>query len=100
VTGSVMRFITAKLKVNEQRSAVARPWERKFLGFSFTSGRMPKRRIEPKAVLRLPAKTWELTQRTGGRSTERMATDLTRYLQGWIGYFGKCQTPSVIASRF
>jgi RNA-directed DNA polymerase len=100
VMGSVTRFITTKLKlkVNEQKSAVARPWERKFLGFSFTSGRMPKRRIAPKAVLRFQAKVRELTQRTGGRSTERMATELARYLQGWIGYFGKCQTPSVLAS--
>ena len=97
--GSVTRFITTKLKlkVNEQKSAVARPWERKFLGFSFTSGRVPKRRIAPKAVLRFRAKVRELTQRTRGRSTEQMATELSRYLQGWIGYFGKCQTPSVLA---
>src|SRR5271157_637320 len=100
VMGSIRRFITTKLKlkVNEQKSAVARPWERKFLGFSFTSGRVPKRRIAPKAVLRFQAKVRELTQRTRGRSTEQMVTELTRYLQGWIGYFGKCQTPSVLAS--
>jgi RNA-directed DNA polymerase len=99
VMGSVRRFITTKLKlkVNEQKSAVARPWERKFLGFSFTSGRVPKRRMAPKAVLRFRVKVRELTDRTRGRSTEQMATDLTRYLQGWIGYFGKCQTPSVLA---
>ena len=100
VMGSITRFITTKLKlkVNEAKSAVARPWERKFLGFSFTSGRVPKRRRAPKAVLRFQAKVRELTQRTRGRSTEQMATELTRYLQGWIGYFGKCQTPSVLAS--
>jgi RNA-directed DNA polymerase len=100
VMGSVRRFITAKLKlkVNEQKSAVARPWERKFLGFSFTSGRVPKRRMAPQAVLRFRVKVRELTDRTRGRSTKQMATELTRYLQGWIGYFGKCQTPSVLAS--
>jgi len=99
VMASITRFITTKLKlkVNEQKSAVARPWERKFLGFSFTSGRMPKRRIAPKAVLRFQARVRELTGRMQGRSTERMVTELTRYLQGWIGYFGKCQTPSVLA---
>jgi RNA-directed DNA polymerase len=59
---------------------------------------VPKRRIAPKAVLRFQAKVRELTQRTRGRSREQMATELTRYLQGWIGYFGKCQTPSVLAS--
>ena len=100
VMASVRRFITTKLKlkVNEQKSAVARPWERKFLGFSFTSGRVPKRRMAPKAVLRFRVKVRELTDRTRGRSTKQMATELTRYLRGWIGYFGKCQTPSVLAS--
>ena len=52
VMASITAFITTKLKlkVNEQKSAVARPWERKFLGFSFTANRGPKRRIAPKAV--------------------------------------------------
>ena len=100
VMASITRFITTKLKlkVNEQKSAVARPWERKFLGFSFTANREPKRRIAPKAVLRFKEKVRELTQRTRGVSTERMTEELTRYLQGWIGYFGKCQTPSVLES--
>ena len=68
VMASITRFITTKLKlkVNEQKSAVARPWERKFLGFSFTANREPKRRIAPKAVLRFKAKVRELTQRTRG----------------------------------
>ena len=95
---SISRFITEKLKlkVNEQKSAVARPWERKFLGFSFTSGEEPKRRLAPKAVLRFKEKVRELTQRTRGVSTERMAEELTRYLRGWLGYFGKCETPFVL----
>ncbi len=98
VMESLTRFITTKLKlkVNEQKSAVARPWERKFLGFSFTANREPKRRIAPKAVLRFKAKVREMTRRTRGVSTERMAEELSRYLRGWIGYFGKCQTPSVL----
>ncbi|HUK19105.1 MAG TPA: group II intron maturase-specific domain-containing protein [Bryobacteraceae bacterium] len=87
-----------KLKVNEQKSAVARPWERKFLGFSFTANREPKRRIAPKAVLRFKAKVRELTQRTRGVKVERMAEELGRYLRGWIGYFGQTQTPSVLQS--
>ena len=54
VMKSLVRFIATrlKLKVNEQKRAVAEPRERKFLGFSFTGGRTPKRRIAPKAVLR------------------------------------------------
>jgi RNA-directed DNA polymerase len=98
VMESRKRFLTTKLKlqVNEQKSAVARPWERKFLGFSFTWHREPKRRIAPKAVLRCKEKVRELTRRTRGVSTQRMAKELTRYLRGWLGYFGKCETPSVL----
>src|SRR5580698_7905889 len=98
VMESITRFITTKLKlkVNQQKSAVARPWERKFLGFSFTWGKEPKRRIAPKAVLRFKEKIRELTCRTRGVSTERMAEELTRYLRGWLGYFGKCETPFVL----
>ena len=98
VMASIKRYITTKLKlkVNEQKSAVARPWERKFLGFSFTNAGVPKRRIAPKAVDRFKERVRELTSRTRGVSTERMAEDLTRYLRGWLGYFGKCETPSVL----
>lgn len=98
VMASITRFIRTKLKlkVNEQKSAVARPWERKFLGFSFTANREPKRRLAPKAVIRFKEKVRELTRRTRGVSIERMAEELAQYLRGWIGYFGKCQTPSVL----
>jgi RNA-directed DNA polymerase len=98
VMESITRFVTTKLKlkVNEQKSAVARPWERKFLGFSFTNAGVPKRRIAPKAVDRFKERMRELTRRTRGVSIERMAADLSRYLRGWIGYFGKCETPSVL----
>jgi RNA-directed DNA polymerase len=98
VMASISAFITTKLKlkVNQQKSAVARPWERKFLGFSFTSNREPKRRIAPKAVLRFKERVRELTSRTRGVSIERMAEELAQYLKGWLGYFGKCQTPSVL----
>ena len=100
VMASITRFIRTKLKlrVNEQKSAVARPWERKFLGFSFTWNREPKRRIAPKAVLRCKEKVREMTRRTRGVKVERMAEELGRYLRGWTGYFGHCQTPSVLQS--
>ena len=99
VMESITRFIMSKLKlqVNQQKSAVARPWARKFLGFSFTSAGPPKRRIAPKAVDRFKERIRELTGRNRGVSIERMAEDLSRYLRGWIGYFGKCETPSVLA---
>ena len=98
VMESITRFIAMKLKlrVNQQKSMVARPWARKFLGFSFTNAGIPKRRIAPKAVDRFKERARELTSRTRGVSIERMADDLSRYLRGWIGYFGKCETPSVL----
>ena len=94
---SVTRFITnrLKLKVNQAKSAVARPWQRKFLGFSFTGGREPKRRIAPKAIARFKEKIRELTRRTRGISLQEMVKQITTYLRGWLGYFGDCQTPSV-----
>ena len=99
VMESITRFLTTKLKlkVNQQKSAVARPWERKFLGFSFTNHKQPKRRIAPKAVERFKERVRELTQRTRGckSGTDGEGSD-GRYLRGWIGYFGKCETPSVL----
>lgn len=95
---SITRFITTKLKlkVNEKKSAVARPGDRKFLGLSFTKAGVPKRRIAPKAVDRFKERIRELTSRTRGISAERMVEEVARYLRGWIGYFGKCETPSVL----
>jgi RNA-directed DNA polymerase len=85
VMHSVTRFLTTrlKLKVNERKSAVARPWERKFLGFSFTAGKAPKRRIAPKALLRFKEQVRELTRRTRGVSLDAMVTKLSRYLPNW-----------------
>jgi RNA-directed DNA polymerase len=97
VKRSITRFITRrlKLKVNEQKSAVARPAERKFLGFSLTNAREPKRRIAAKAVMRFKQKVRELTSRTRGVSIAQMTAELASYLQGWKSYFGFCETPSL-----
>ena len=70
--------------------------ERKFLGFSFTNGKLPKRRIAPKTKTRFEARIRILTRRTRGISIETMVRELGRYLQGWQGYFGFCQTPTVL----
>jgi RNA-directed DNA polymerase len=98
VMDGVTSFITRKLmlKVNQAKSAVDRPSTRKFLGFSFTPGRRPKRRIAPKALERCKAKIRELTRRTRGIDAARMVSELSIYLRGWLGYFGFCQTPSVL----
>jgi len=98
VMQSVTDFIRRRLKlqVNEAKSAVARPHERKFLGFSFTGGKAPKRRIAPKALLRCKQRVRELTRRTRGISLEQMIKQLATYLRGWKSYFGFSQTPSVL----
>jgi RNA-directed DNA polymerase len=85
-----------KLKVNTAKSAVAKPSVRKFLGFSFTSGKEPRRRIAPQAIARFKAKVRELTRRTCGKSLAQIVKELSTYLVGWRGYFGFCQTPSVL----
>lgn len=98
VMESVTRFIThrLKLKVNQAKSAVARPGQRKFLGFSFTSERKPRRRIAPKAIVRFKERIRELTRRTRSISLTQMVTTIATYLRGWLGYFGDCQTPWVL----
>jgi RNA-directed DNA polymerase len=95
---NVTRFLTRrlKLKVNEAKSAVARPEQRKFLGFSFSNNKEPKRRIAPKAMLRCKQKIRGLTRRTRGISLEQMLKELTAYLRGGKSYFGFCQTPSLL----
>ena len=98
VKRSITLFIERrlKLKVNKEKSAVARPAERKFLGFSMTSGAEIKRSIAPKALTRFEQKARTLTGRTRGISIEQMAKELSSYLRGWKSYFGFCQTPSVL----
>jgi RNA-directed DNA polymerase len=85
-----------RLKVNKAKSAVAKPSVRKFLGFSFTNGSEPRRRIAPQAIARFKARVRELTRRTCGCSLAQIIKELSVYLTGWRGYFGFCQTPSVL----
>jgi RNA-directed DNA polymerase len=98
VMGSVRAFLTRKLKlkVNEEKSAVGKAGERKFLSFGFTAGRQHKRVIALQALARFRRRVGELTRRTRGVSLERMVSELTPYLIGWRNYFGFCQTPSVL----
>ena len=98
VMASVCRFLTTKLrlKVNESKSAVARPEERKFLGFSITNDGS-QRQIALKAIERFKMRVRELTQRTRGISIAKIIEDLSRYLIGWRNYFGLCQTPKVLS---
>jgi len=97
VMASVTRFLTDRLnlKVNETKSAVARPWTRKFLGFSFTTHKETRRRVAPQALDRFKERIRVLTRRTRGASLPQMTEQLSRYLTGWRGYFRFAATPTV-----
>ena len=98
VMEGITQFITQKLKlkVNEAKSAVARPQERKFLGFSFTTGPEVKRVIAPKALDRFKRRIREITRRAKGVSMETTMEELAPYMRGWRSYFGFCETPEVL----
>jgi RNA-directed DNA polymerase len=98
VMESITQFITLelKLKVNEAKSAVARPQERKFLGFSFTAGPEVKRVIAPKALDRFKRRIREITARAKGVSIKTTMEELAPYMRGWRSYFGFCETPEVL----
>jgi RNA-directed DNA polymerase len=98
VMASITGFLgqRLKLRVNQAKSKVARPWQVKFLGFSFTSQKEPRRRIAPQALDRLKRRVRQATRRTRSVSIEDMVKALGRYLSGWRGYFSFCETPSVL----
>ena len=94
VMTSLTRFITGKLKlrVNQDKSAVGRPWERKFLGFSFMNEATPRRTLAVKTLQRFKKRVRELTRRSGGFSLHHAVATLSPYLKGWVEYFGFCET--------
>ncbi len=98
VMASIEAFLARhlKLKVNKAKSAVARPSKRKFLGVSFTNRAQARRRIAPQSLARFRSRVRELTRRTRGSSLPQIIEKLSSYLIGWRGYFGFCETPSVL----
>jgi RNA-directed DNA polymerase len=92
VKTSITRFLHSrlKLKVNEAKSAVAQPWQRKFLGFSFTADDA-RRVIAPQALSRFKQRVRALTSRTEGKAIGESIQRLAPYVKGWSGYFGFCE---------
>lgn len=91
-------FAKLRLKVNEKKSAVARPWGRAFLGFSFwrdPNTQKVKRSLAKKSIERLKETIRRKTARSSGRSVTQVVDDLGKYLRGWKGYFQIVQTRSV-----
>jgi RNA-directed DNA polymerase len=93
VMTSITRFIERRLKlrVNAEKSAVGRPWERSFLGFTFQEGAELRRCVAEKAITRFKSRVRELTRRSRGVSLERVVSELNPFLRGWAGYFGFSQ---------
>jgi RNA-directed DNA polymerase len=98
----VMRGIRAfleevlHLRVNEAKSAVERPWKRKFLGYSVTAHRDPRLRIAPESLRRLANRVRELTREGRGRSLPQTLEELNPVLRGWMAYFRKTEAKSVL----
>ncbi|WP_324031068.1 group II intron reverse transcriptase/maturase [Aeromonas caviae] len=85
-----------KLKVNAKKSAVARADTRKFLGYSFRTGKKVWCVVSPGSLKRFKERIRELTGRNTGRSLEQLIQPLRRYLTGWKSYYSLNQWPSVM----
>lgn len=95
---SISEFLGSrlKLKINEQKSAVARPWERKFLGYSVTRHKQTRLKIAPSSVSRLKDKIRSLTTGNGTKSVKAAINELTPVLRGWISYFRHSEVKGVL----
>lgn len=89
VMASLERFLEKRLrlKVNRDKSAVARPWKRKFLGYSVTAHREPKLRVAPQSALRLQSSLRRILRRGRGRNLVSVIEELSQRLRGWVAYF-------------
>ncbi len=88
-----------KLKVNEAKSAVARPWRRKFLGYSLTAHRKPKLRIAAPSLQKLTVKINDLLRGARGRSVGATIQTLNPVLRGWAAYFKLTETKRALEER-
>ena len=98
VMAGVEEFLAKRLKlvVNTAKSSVDRPARRSFLGFSFTPGAKPKRRVAPKSLARFKRRVRELTRCVKGARLSEVIKELSVYIVGWRGYFGHCETPAAM----
>jgi RNA-directed DNA polymerase len=89
VMASVTTFLEKRLKltVNQEKSAVARPWDRQFLGYGMTRHRTPKLKIGAKSLERFKSKAREISRKGRGRNIKRVIEELTPIRRGWSNYF-------------
>lgn len=97
VMASVVRFLETKLRlrVNREKSAVARPAERKFLGFRILGTDLARLSLHPKSLKRAKDTIRRITKRNRGVSLGRVLEELRTFTNGWVGYFWVAHTPSV-----
>jgi group II intron reverse transcriptase/maturase len=98
VMASITRFLADRLKltVNAAKSAVERPWKRKFLGYSLTWHKAPRLRIAPTSLKRLEDKTRAVLKGARGRSLTTVITELNPILRGWMAYFKLTETKKAL----
>lgn len=99
VKQSITKFLSAKLKllVNQDKSAVSRPWLRKFLGFTyFQMCGQSKVRIHTKSLKRFKDRIREVTSRSRGKSLKQVINELNQYFLGWWGYFRLTEAKSFL----
>lgn len=90
---SVERFLWNRLRlvVNREKSAVDRPWKRKFLGYTVTRHRQPRLKVAPESVQRFKEKVREHFRRGRGQSLARVIEELKPKMKGWVAYFGRAE---------
>jgi len=97
VMESITRFLgkRLRLKVNRDKSAVDRPWNRKFLGYTMTPHRRPKLKVSPQSVKRAKGCIKEIVRKGRGRSLPKVIGELAPFLRGWVTYFRLSQVKNV-----
>jgi len=90
-------FDRLRLRINEEKSAIANPRDRKFLGYSFwyAPGGVARLKVAPKAIGAFKQRIRKMTSRVGGRSLDAVVARLRSYLHGWKAYFRLAETPNV-----
>lgn len=97
ILASVTRFVTQrlKLKVNAEKSAVDRPWNRKFLGYSMTFHKAPRLKVAPESLQRFKGKIRLLCRQGRGRNLRKFIETLKPVLRGWVNYYRLAEVKGV-----
>jgi len=99
VMASVTAFLERKLrlKVNRDKSAVARPVERKFLGYRlWGNGARVRLDIAPPTLKRFKQTVRRITRRSRGKRLTDVLAELHTYTDGWVAYYWRAPTPWVL----